>query len=342
MKIIHVGVFNQMKNGDTFYSSTYKMHNGFARNGHYIYPFSYRDIARCSGIFKSKKWGNKSMNKKLIETCATIQPELLLLGHAESVTIDTLKAIKNRVPKIKIAMWFVDALWNERNIININSKLPMLDALFVTTGGGLLKQFKTKNNKVAFFPNMTDDSMDIYRNFESINLPIDFIFCGTDKGDQFRREFVYDISTKLQSLRTSFPGSINNPSIYGSDYLTKLSQCKMGLNYSRQNNVYLCSSNRIAQLTGNGILTFTPRIPGFETLYSDDEVVYFDTIDELIGKINYYHNHPKEADEIAKRGWEKAQTLYSSSRVTQFMIETIFDIPYSQHYGYENEVIQDL
>lgn len=340
MKIVFVGNYNYGKDGKTYYATDYKIHQGLVKNGHFVYPFSYRDIARSSGIFRSKKWGTSTMNKRLIETCINIKPELLFLGHTELITLETLQVIKKAIPNIKIAMWFVDALYNERNIINIYSKIEILDALFITTGGELLKQFKNEKNKIAFFPNMVDSSIETYRNFESLNLPIDFLFCGTDKRDPERREFIMKISSKLTSINTFFAGSIDQPSIYGSKYIEKLSQSRMGLNYSRRNDIYLCSSARIAQLTGNGLLTFTPRIPGFEILYSEDEVVYFDSINELTDKVMYYHNHIKEASQIAKKGWEKAQTLYNSSRVTQFMIETIFDLPYSQHYGYEDEVIR--
>ncbi len=60
----------------------------------------------------------------------------------------------------------------------------------------------------------------------------------------------------------------------------------MGLNYSRRNDVTLYSSDRIVQLTGNGLLTFSPRIPGFEKLYTEQEVVYFDDQFDLAKKIN--------------------------------------------------------
>ena len=50
----------------------------------------------------------------------------------------------------------------------------------------------------------------------------------------------------------------------------------MALNLSRRSDVPLYSSSRIAELMGNGILTLTPRGAGLETLYAEDELVYFD------------------------------------------------------------------
>jgi hypothetical protein len=324
MKIVHVASYNYLKDGQTYYATDYKIHQGLVRNGHFVYPFSYRDTARCANIFGSKKWGVGKTNKRLIDTCRNIRPDLLLMAHAELISAETLKEIRKILPGIKIAMWFVDALFNERNVINIKGKLDSLDALFVTTGGEWLEQFENGRTKVAFFPNLVDPSIDVYKNFENSSLPIDFLFCGTDYKDPERQQFLGSLQERLSGINARFAGCLGFPRVFGDEYMQLISRSRMGLNYSRRNDVTLYSSDRIAHLTGNGVLTFTPRIPGYEELYGEDEVVYFDGLDELVDKVMYYHLHPQEGALIARKGWEQAQNNFGSDKITLYMMDSIF------------------
>lgn len=112
----------------------------------------------------------------------------------------------------------------------------------------------------------------------------------------------------------------------------------MGLNYSRLNDVCLYSSDRVAQLTGNGLLTLSPRIPGFDILFREHELAYFATTEELIEKVRYYAAHPEEAATVARAGWQRAHEVCAAERVARFMEETIFGKPYSSDYEWRNEV----
>ena len=112
----------------------------------------------------------------------------------------------------------------------------------------------------------------------------------------------------------------------------------MGLNYSRRNDITLYSSDRVAQLTGNGLLTFSPVIPEFDALYRQDELCYFANVDELIAQVEYYTQHPTQAAMIAERGWMRAHSSFATERVCRFMEEVVFRQPYSQYYEWQNHV----
>jgi len=94
----------------------------------------------------------------------------------------------------------------------------------------------------------------------------------------------------------------------------------------------LYSSDRIAHMTGNGLLTFTPKIPQFDLIYKDDEVIYFETLDELVEKVRFYSSNIELAAGIAEKGWLRTHQSCSSQRVTRFMEETIFQLPYTERY----------
>ncbi|MDD3597225.1 glycosyltransferase, partial [Sulfuricurvum sp.] len=241
-------------------------------------------------------------------------------------------------PSIKIAMWFVDPLWLNHHITNINSKLPALDLFFATTGGELLRQFKLPDNRVAYIPNIVDASIESHKNYEREDLPIDFLFCGRDHKEPIRQAFLSTLSEQLSGLNTRFAGCLGNPLIFGHNYTDTLGKAKTGLSYNRRNDVSLYMSDRIAQLTGNGILTFTPRIPSMEILYTEDEVVYFDNIKDLITKATHFISADDEGREIAYRGWKKTHNSFNNIRVTRFIVETIFNQAYSEPYEWRNEL----
>ncbi|MFA6630107.1 MAG: glycosyltransferase [Sulfuricurvum sp.] len=338
MKIVHVASYNYLKDGQSYYATDYKIHQGLVRNGHFVYPFSYRDTARCANIFGSKKWGVGKTNKRLIETCRNIRPDLLLMAHAELITLETLHEIRKMIPSIKIAMWFVDPLWANHHIANIHSKLPALDIFFATTGGKLLQQFKLPTNQVAYIPNICDSSIETHKNFEISDLSIDFLFCGRDYKEPERQSFLVETYERLIFCNSRFFGCLGNPLIFGHDYMDTLGKAKIGLSYNRRNDVSLYMSDRIVQLAGNGILTFTPRIPQMEILYNEDEVVYFNDVEDLIAKVAHFTSDDDERRQIAYKGWKKTHNSFNSTRVTQFMLETIFNEKYSAPYEWHSEV----
>lgn len=338
MKIVHVASYNYAKYGQSFYAIDYKIHQGLVCNGHFVYPFSYRDIARSENIFNSKKWGLGKVNQRLIETCRNIHPDLLLLSHAELIKPETLYEIRKILPSIKIAMWFVDPLWAEQHDANVISKMPVVDAFFATTGGEMLSKLKLPSNKVAYMPNIADASIESNRNFENDSLNIDFLFCGRDYKEPERQAFLVSLSEQLNIYNSRFHGCLGNPLVLGHEYITTLGEAKMGLSYNRRNDVTLYMSDRIVQLTGNGIVTFTPRVPKMELLYQEDEVVYFDSLEDLMSKIDQILKDDTLRKLIAYKGWKKTQTSYNSTRITKFMLETIFNNPYSEEYEWISEV----
>ena len=338
MKIVHVGSYNYLKDGQSFYSPDYKFHNGLVQNGHFVYPFSHRDTARCENIFKSKSFGIGKTNSRLIQTCKNIKPELLLLGTAESISGNTLSKIKGFLPNIKIAMWFVDPLWQEQHVSNIKDKLPYIDAFFATTSGEQLLNFKTKANTISYIPNICDPAIEIHRNFEKDNISLDFLFCGRDYKEPERQAFLVELSKGVQKYKNKFYGCLGNPLIFGADYVDILGQTTMSMSYNRRNDVELYMSDRIAHLTGNGILTFSPKVPKMEMLYSQEEIVYFDELQDLLAKIEEFGNNAEKRKTVARNGWIKTQNSYNAARVTRFMIEIIFNKHLSEEYEWKSEV----
>ena len=63
----------------------------------------------------------------------------------------------------------------------------------------------------------------------------------------------------------------------------------MGLNLSRGKPIKYYSSDRIAQLLGNGLLTFIHKDTMFQDFLKKNEVIFYENIDDLNYKINKYN-----------------------------------------------------
>lgn len=331
---MHCANFDEIKNGAMFYSQDRKISHGLIRNGHMVYDFSYRTVARNSTIFKTKKLGSKKMNELLIKTIDNVQPHLLLLGHSEIVFDTTLEVIKSKYPNMKIAMWWVDPFTNSEHI---DSRLKYLDTFFATTDPFYFKDLFENKTNFAYMPNICDKSFEYAKSFEKKNYSYDLIYIG--RMDNNRKDMIEKLLTLDEKLNFKLFGSSKKDLVFGSDYIESTSNSKMAINYSRFNNISLYSSDRIVQLMANGILTFTPRVPNFKILFSEDEVVYFDDFDDLEKKVNYYLQNDDERIKIAKKGWEKVHQSYNATRITQFMLELIYNLEFSENYEWKEYVL---
>lgn len=341
MRILHVANFNTHKYGTDLYATDRKISAGLTRNGHFVYDFSYRDVCRNESFFRTTKLGTGKLNNKLLQTCDVLCPQLLLLGHSELIESTTLAEIKNRYPEIKIGLWYVDPLFHKEKTTHIFDRLNFIDVLFATTSGEYLKQYATATTSAVFIPNMVDPAIESQKAFETLSYEHDFIFCGRDSNEAERQNFMERLNMEASKhLRCGFRGCLGYPLVTGFYYLDFLARSKMALNISRRNDVSLYSSDRLVQLVGNGLLTFCPNVPGMQTLFCDDELVYFEGLNDLLEKIIHYYNHDEERIKIARKGWQRAHECYSGERVTRYMIERLFDLPFTAEYEWREEVFE--
>lgn len=104
----------------------------------------------------------------------------------------------------------------------------------------------------------------------------------------------------------------------------------MGLSMSRPDNVYLYASDRMSQLLGNGLLTFVARSTGFQDLFSDDQIAFFDGLDELVDKLRFFAANDQRRRKVAEAGWTAAHSMFASERIAKYILERSFDEPLSE------------
>ncbi len=321
LRVVHAADYQFDKEGIVFNNCDLKFNQGLIQNGCFVYPFSINDRARALSIFHSKTGGKGKANQSLIRTCANVAPDVLILGHSSYITRDTLLEIRRLVPAIKIGLWYVDALWDPKNIEHIQRRVDVLDALVVTSGGPLLKSLSRPHCPAGFIPNPVEPTLERLRAFDNPQPEYDLVFFGTDNYATERLAFLKKLFDSLSDLRVAIFGSFNQPRAYGSQKDKILAESRMSLNLNRRNDVELYSSDRIAQLTGNGLLTLTPRVAGFEELFTSEEVAYFDTVDDLVATVRRFKQDDAQARAVAERGWRRAHADYSAQRVVQFLLD---------------------
>ena len=96
----------------------------------------------------------------------------------------------------------------------------------------------------------------------------------------------------------------------------------MGLNLSRGEPTKYYSSNRIASLLGNGLLTFIDRKTQLEDFFlNEKDVIFYNDINDLASKIKFYSKNDKLRKEIAKNGKAKYFKLFDGNKISKYIID---------------------
>lgn len=338
MKIVHASNFTVRWNGEGYYTIPYKLSSGLTRLGHFVFNYCDQDVARANPL-RWRKLGEGGANEKLVAICREIRPDLLLLGHCTLIQPETVRAIREELPALRVAHWNCDGLFVPSNLARLQALSPIADASFVTTAGEALFQVVRGGGRVCFMPNPVDRSVESLRVFESESAPNDLVFLtGFDSYDAEKREICDSIRTRMPDLKFDVRGLYGRPGVYGARMFDVIAQAKMGLNVSKRSDIRLYSSDRMSQLMGCGLLTFIDRRTGFGEIFGPDELVTYAGIDELIERLDYYRKHDSERRRIAELGWRRAHTIFNETLVAQWIIDVTFDEPLSQAYVWPTEV----
>ena len=109
LKIIHATNFNRRFKGRLHYNTGRRLNNGFVRLGHNVLTLSDRDLIHENKNILDPN-GKKKLQTNLIESSNNFKADCLILGHADSITNETLDYIKSKNKNLKICQWFLDPL----------------------------------------------------------------------------------------------------------------------------------------------------------------------------------------------------------------------------------------
>ena len=332
LKILHVTNFNERHNGRLFYNTGKRINNGLIRLNHSVLEFSDRDIVSYYRSINDFN-GSKRLNNKLIEVISNYVPDIIILGHADLIKKETLYYIKKNYPNIKIAQWFLDRMdthWinNKKRFLD---KIDIMDASFCTTDPKSLN-IPSKYN-VFYIPNPVDTSFEKLENYKNKNFNNDVFFAmshgvhrGILKKGKFdeRENFINELIKVTPNVRFDLYGMNEIQPVWADNYLLAISQSKIGLNLSQGKPAKYYSSDRFAQLIGNGLLVMVDEKTKIGNFFNKDEIVLYSSINDLSEKIIRYNKDHKLRNKIAKKGRQKYFRYFNSTIVADYIINKTF------------------
>ncbi len=334
LKILHVTNFNERHNGRLFYNTGRRINNGLIRLNHSVLELSDRDIVSYSRKINDVT-GSRNLNKKFTEIVDNYQPNLIIFGHADLISNQSLIYVKKKYPKIKMCQWFLDRMDSEWkvNLKRFKEKINYLDNSFCTTDPKGLKIKKT--SKVKFMPNPVDSSLDKLNNSTKKDMEFDVFFAMSHgvhrgvlkKGKIDKREIIIKyLLKKLPKIKFDIYGMNSMEPIWSDDYLTALSKCKIGLNLSQGPAGKFYSSDRFAQLIGNGLLVMIDEKTKLGNFFSKDEIILYKNLEDLTKKILYFSKNEKLRKRIAQNGRKKYFKYFNSKIVADYIISKTYNI----------------
>ena len=345
LKIVHVTNFNERHNGRLFYNTGKRLNNGFIRLGHSVLEFSDRDIVSYYRSINDLN-GSKKLNKKLINVISNYLPDLIILGHADLIDYSTLQFIKKNYPRVKICQWFLDRMDSEwiGNLKRFKDKMSLMDANFCTTDPKSLKL--NKKYPIFYLPNPVDESFERLKNYKKKFMNNDIFFAmshgvhrGILKKGKFDQREIF--VTKLQALAANVKfdiyGMKNNQPIWADNFINALSRSKMGLNLSQGKPLKYYSSDRFAQIIGNGLLVLVHEKTKFGDFFNKNEIVTYKNISDLSKKIKKIINNDKLRRTIARNGRNKYFKYFNSTIVSDFIIKKTFK-DYDRKFYWESKI----
>jgi hypothetical protein len=331
-KILHIADLHIRHFSRLFYSTGKKINNGLILNGHNVVNISDRDITNQNkNIFDI---GSRKLLFNIItQNIENFKPDLIIMGHVDRINYETFYQLKEKYTSIRFSQWFLDPLNIDGPDFNKNKerfylKYQFCDTNFITTAVDALDF--VSQNKTFFIPNPIDPSIDVYRNYQS-NKPIDLFLAishGQHRGilkDHYVDDRVDLIKKLTNKVSTNIFGYKRNP-VWGQKFFDELNTCSMAINLSRGKPIKHYSSDRIASLMGNGLLTFIHKDFKYNDFFTKNEIVTYKNISELNKKLIFYKKNKSLLKKIAKSGCEKAHKIFNNKIIADYIVKKTMDI----------------
>ena len=309
-----------------------KFTNGFIRNNHDVLEISDRDFLKNNKSFNLFQ-NRKNFQKYLLDSFKNYNPDLFFFGHTKNIDLSTIDEFKSYNKNLIISQWNEDPVmtslnYSKQNISNINLYSNFVDHNFITTHPSLIKN-KVNSKNFHFFFVPVDKNIEC---FDVFNMkPKNDLFYAMSHGvnravlkagtEDTRVEFLDKLVKKIPNIKYDFYGFSNKQPIWGNDFNNQLINSKMGLNLSRGKPTKYYSSNRIASIMGNGLLTFVDEKVQMNDFFTKNEIIFYKNINDLAEKIKFYSINDKLRGKIAKNGKEKYFKLFNETKITKYFVD---------------------
>jgi len=309
-----------------------KFTNGFIRNNHDVLEISDRDFLKNNKSFNLFP-NRENFQMYLLETFKNYNPDLLFFGHTKNIDLTTIEEFKTYNKNLIISQWNEDPVmpsldYSKQNLSNINLYSNFVDHNFITTHPSIVKN-KVNSKNFHFFFVPVDRNIEC---FDVFNLrPQNDLFYAMSHGvnrailkagtEDNRVVFLDKLIKKIPNIKYDFYGFSNKQPIWGNEFNNHLINSKMGLNLSRGEPTKHYSSNRIASIMGNGLLTFIDKKVQMNDFFNKQEIVTYTNINDLSDKIKFYSKNDNSRKKIARNGKKKYFKFFNETKVSKYIID---------------------
>lgn len=319
-RVLVVGFSEQNKYfGHLFYATHQKLRNGLVRAGASVTWFSDRDWA--SQMLGVRWFGRVHANRRLLELVATIEPDVLILMHADLVSDETIREIRRVSPRTRVVTVYIDDISTPAAVARFARFADLSDLSFVTTAGPRLAAIAAgARGPVGFIPNPVDAAMENVCSYLEHDHTYDVFFCGKPRARQ----------GQLAELRRLLPDRSlgiflrqgRELPLSGAAYVRALGESRIALNLALDVPMPWYASDRIAQLFAAGCLVAVPRVSGLQELYGDKGIIAYRTIDEFARKVRDVIDSG-EWRAMARRGRDRAVEISDASLVARYILDRV-------------------
>ena len=330
LKILHIYNRAEKIGGRIYFISTgKKIENGLIRLGHDVEGISDRDILSYSSKIK----GKNLLNKIFLEKTLYYRPDLVLMGHVNTIEDETFDIIKKTCKNITFSQWYEDNLTIngpdfQKNFNNLKTNFKYIDNFFISTHPDDVSK---KNNRIRyhFLPTPVDRNIEKLNIYNSNDFTYDVFFAmshGVNRGiiksgkKDERESFIKELIDLNKDIKFDIYGYKDRNPVWSESFYSAISRSSMAVNLNRGKPKKYSSSNRIGSLIGNGLLTFIDYKKKFNHFFNSNEIIFYHDKYDLSDKINFYKRNSNLAKKIAQKGQEKYFRLFNEIEVAKYII----------------------
>jgi hypothetical protein len=265
---------------------------------------------------ESKKFGKDSMNKKFLKIIKNHLPKrVFLLGGTDELHLETLEKTKNLFPKIILFTYFGD---DDQFFDNLSKYVALFVDVCLVSQKKFIKKYQEGGLKNIFYFTGVNTEF-----FKQLNLKkkYDVTFIGGPLSNKSGRveylEFLMKNKVNLKIFGKGWEKYSQFKEIYGGtvdchEMVKIINQSKISLSFSK--NVYggLHLKARTFECGACNSFTLVEKYENYLDLFSKKDLETFTNKKELLNKIKYFLDRPKERNRISKKLFDKISKNYGS------------------------------
>lgn len=326
--------------GHNHYSYLDFIAKGFEENNCLVDIFSHKYVhvekMYRGNIFRRWKNGSflKMINRKIIDRCKQIKPDLFLAINGEALFSSTLQQIKHESPAVT-ALWLVDSYeslrlsyetvktFDVKFIFEPTDSAHIPNAIFLPygcathvyrplasrswcydvgfVGAGHLNRLELLN-KVAAYCDATGLRFGVWGPFG--------VFLKKEK-----KHYVH----KYENLYNAI---VKNGSISPEDICSIYNQVKINLNIHHPQSKDGVNV-RTFEIAGSKSFQLVDNKKTINSLFGNNEIVTFDSVDELLSLIKHYVDFEYEREEIAAAAFERVVSQHTFPARCRMLLKSV-------------------